>query len=80
LTEESVIKELRRWSASVLEKTNENYNGLPACPYAKKAWLEDKVGFVFKDTEDWDIQYLSIEDWDDSKDVIILVDHCYPEF
>ena len=77
--QEAVIQELKRWSASVLEKTNENYNGLPACPFARKAWAEDKVGFLFKDTEDWDSLYLAVEDWDDSKEVIILVDHCYPE-
>ena len=27
---EDIVEELKRWSFSVLEKTNENYNGLPA--------------------------------------------------
>ena len=76
---EDVVEELKRWSSSVLEKTNENYNGLPACPFARRAWAEDKVGFLFKETDEWDSLYLAIEDWDDSKEVVILVDHCYPE-
>ncbi len=79
MNREEIVKEIRRWSSSVLEKTSDNYNGLPACPFAKKAWRENKVDFVFKDTADWDVLYLAIDDWDDSKDVVILVDNCYED-
>ena len=80
MNREEIVIEIRRWSSSVLEKTSDNYNGLPACPFAKKAWRDNRVDFIFKDTEDWDALYLAIEDWDDSKDVVILVDSCYEDF
>jgi len=76
LTEESVIKELRRWSASVLEKTNENYNGLPACPYAKKAWLDERVAIIFKYGG---TQALTscLSGFSDSLDLVIIVDQFF---
>ena len=77
--EGQVKKELRLWSKEALEKPNENYNGLPACPFAKKAWSESRVGFTFKRSASWGILTETIKDWDDSKDVVILIDFEYPE-
>ena len=37
--------DIRNWSHNFLEQPNEKLNGLPACPYAKQAWLDDKVKF-----------------------------------
>ena len=45
-TEEAIKVEMRNWSAHALEIPNEYYNNMPACPYAKKAWATDKVGFL----------------------------------
>lgn len=45
-----IQRDLRSWSASVLEVPNEHLKGLPACPYAKKAWQEDKVKIVESNT------------------------------
>lgn len=45
-----IANDLRDWSASVLEVSNEYLKGLPACPYAKKAWQEDKVKIVESDS------------------------------
>ncbi len=36
---------IRKWSHDVLEVSNKKLNGLPPCPYAKQAWLDDKVSF-----------------------------------
>jgi len=80
MNEKEVIEEIKRWSASVLEQTSDNYNGLPVCPYAKKAWRDNKVGFIFKKTKSWKVLYKAIDEWDDSKEVIILVDHDFFEF
>lgn len=77
--EGQIKKELRLWSKEALEKPNENYNGLPACPFAKKSWLENRVGFTFKRSSSWDILFETIQNWDDSKDVVILIDFEYPE-
>ena len=40
-----IEQDIRDWSANFLEVPNEKLNGLPPCPYAKQAWLDDKVAF-----------------------------------
>jgi|TARA_R100000773_G_C4192797_1_gene98086 hypothetical protein len=72
--EQKIISDLRNWSKNALEIPNEHYNNLPACPFAKAAWINDKVGFVFNYLEPEDLIYSCINDFDDSKDVVILVD------
>lgn len=42
----SIADDLREWSMNVLEVPNPHLDGLPACPYAKKAWQDDKVKIV----------------------------------
>jgi len=42
----TIAEDLRSWSKHVLEVPNEHLNGLPACPYAKKAWQDNKVKIV----------------------------------
>ena len=36
---------IRKWSNDFLEVPNNKLNGLPPCPYAQKAWAENKVSF-----------------------------------
>ena len=72
--EQKIISDLRNWSKNALEIPNKHYNNLPACPFAKAAWINDKVGFVFNYLEPEDLIYSCINDFDDSKDVVILVD------
>ena len=72
--EQKIITETREWSAQALEIANPNYNGLPACPFAKKAWSEDRVGITFKYDADWQHLYKLISQWDDTKDVVVLID------
>jgi len=38
-----IKQDLRSWSREVLEVPNPHLGGIPACPYAKQAWKEDKV-------------------------------------
>ena len=40
-----VEQDIRDWSHNFLEIPNAKLNGLPPCPYAKQAWLDDKVTF-----------------------------------
>ena len=42
----SIEADLRSWSQQVLEVASPHLNGLPPCPYAKKAWLEDQVAVI----------------------------------
>lgn len=46
----SIADDLRSWSKYVLEVPSEHLSGLPPCPYARKAWLENKVTVI--ETED----------------------------
>ena len=41
----SIEADIRKWSHDFLEVPNAKLNGLPPCPYAKQAWIEDKVKF-----------------------------------
>jgi hypothetical protein len=41
-----VEQDIRTWSKDFLEVPNAKLNGLPPCPYARKAWADDKVVFV----------------------------------
>lgn len=42
--------DLRSWSREVLEVPNPHLNGLPACPYAAKAWRDSMVEVVETET------------------------------
>lgn len=42
----SIEDDLRDWSKHVLEVPSLHLNGLPPCPYAKKAWLDKKVKVI----------------------------------
>ena len=70
-----VERDIRKWSHEFLEKPSDKLNGLPPCPYAKQAWLEDKVIFSINtgldglteeikkfDTHDYDIVVWANED------------------
>jgi len=41
----SIEADIRKWSHDFLEVPNAKLNGLPPCPYAKQAWLDNKVKF-----------------------------------
>lgn len=40
-----VEQDVRKWSNEFLEIPQQKLNGLAPCPYAKQAWIEDKVTF-----------------------------------
>jgi len=40
-----VEADIRKWSHEFLEIPSDKLNGLPPCPYAKQAWLDNKVVF-----------------------------------
>jgi hypothetical protein len=41
--------DIRVWSKHVLEVPNTHLAGLPACPYAKQAWVNNKVSVIETD-------------------------------
>jgi len=38
-----IIDDVRLWSSHYLEIPNIHLGGVPACPFAKKAWQDNKV-------------------------------------
>jgi hypothetical protein len=77
--EEQICNEIREWSKFALEKPNKNYNNLPSCPFAKKAWVDKKVVFAFNEKQNYQIVHTLIENFNDNKDLIIVVDLMYEE-
>ena len=47
-TREQIIEDVRIWSKHFLEVPNLHLGGVPACPFAKKAWLDKKVWVAVK--------------------------------
>ena len=41
--EQAIVQEIMQWSAVALEKPSSHFNDLPPCPYARAAWLDNKV-------------------------------------
>ena len=41
--EEDVKQDVRKWSEHFLEVPNKHLGGIPACPFAKKSWNDNKV-------------------------------------
>lgn len=65
-----VATEIRRWSKQILERPSDHFNGLPPCPFARKAWAEKKVKISFGG-KDKVMAYC--KNWDDSLDLLIVV-------
>ncbi len=73
VTHRIIAEEIRDWSEKVLEIPSDEFNGLPPCPYAKKAWLKDKVRMhVISDIKDCKQIKNRCPD-DDSVDVIAWI-------
>tara|TARA_R100000008_G_scaffold84890_1_gene73425 strand:+ start:1923 stop:2498 length:576 start_codon:yes stop_codon:yes gene_type:complete len=75
--EDQICEEIREWSRFALEKPNKNYNNLPSCPFAKTAWKDKKVSFAFKNKKNNELIYILINNFNDNKDLIIIVDMCF---
>lgn len=81
ITERQIIisEEIRAWSKHSLESPNPDFNNLPACPYAKTAWQDEKVDIVFKADDDYQIVFDALFNWSDTKDLVIVVDTSFIE-
>jgi len=77
--EQEICKEIIAWSAYTLQKPNPYYNGLPPCPFAQKAWEDDKVIILFKYDKNFQVLYSTISQWEDQFDLVIIVDKAFKE-
>ena len=51
--EEDVKLDVRKWSEHFLEIPNKHLGGFPACPFAKKTWIDNKVVVEVKRKHKW---------------------------
>jgi len=72
--ERKICDEIRAWSSYALEVPNPYFAGLPACPYARSAWQNDRVAIVFKYGGNQAL-YSVLAAFDDSFDLVIVVNH-----
>ena len=70
--------DIRSWSREVLEVPNPELNGLPACPYAKQAWKQNKVRVVETDFLTTDVA-TEAQNFDNTYDLVIVASYKFPE-
>lgn len=75
--EKTICDEIRAWSAHALELPNAFFGGLPPCPYARKAWADDRVLIIFKHEPSYQSLYRVISTFEDRYDLVILVETRY---
>ena len=78
-----VKNEVRLWSKHYLEVPNKHLNRLPACPFAKKAWLDSKVDIQLRNPEKGYISNLhkSVQNLNfNKKEILIFCDLFYKEY
>jgi len=72
--EKAIVEEIMQWSADALEKPSPHFNNLPPCPYARSAWLDNKVSILFKYEPSYPVLYSCISRFDDVFDLAIIID------
>ena len=75
--ESQICQEMMAWSDHTLHKPNPFYNGMPPCPYAQKAWEDNKVLILFKYDTNMQVLYSTISQWEDAFDLVIIVDRAF---
>lgn len=73
-----IESDIRNWSNKFLEVPNVNLNGLPPCPYARQAWIDDKVSFSIDTGLDGLVHEVAIFDSHDY-DIIVWANQELPD-
>ena len=69
--QKKICDEIKAWSKHALEVKNDNFNGLPACPFAKQSWNSGRVQVVLGEGGIWADLVDLIKNFDDTYDVIM---------
>ena len=73
----SIEEDLRSWSRNVLEIPNDTLGGLPACPYAKEAWKQNKVDVI--ETSNLGIETIcQARKFDNTYDLVVVASYVFP--
>jgi hypothetical protein len=67
----NVIKqEMENWIVNYLDKPNKHFNNIPVCPFAKKAWFDNKVKVLLGSEKE---ALHELKHWDDNYDLVVIV-------
>lgn len=65
-----IVEEIKRWIQDVLSVPSDHFNGLPPCPYAKAAWVNNDVKIAFGTQHD----VMNIcDEWDNQEASLVIV-------
>jgi hypothetical protein len=64
---------LTDWIVKDLSVQHEQLAGLSKCPFARKAYLDGKVGFVLVQADALSEIMAAAEHWDDSREVLVFI-------
>ena len=73
------LQEIKAWSKHALEKPTKYFNGLPPCPFAEKAWKDNRVDFVVKDTDNKQVLYTTVSQFPNDLDIVLIIDKKYEQ-
>jgi len=75
----SIAADLRSWSREVLEVASAHLNGLPPCPYAKRAWAEDRVSVIESHSIFADALRVCRTFYGFDKDLVVVASYSIPD-
>jgi hypothetical protein len=73
----NIEEDLRSWSEHLLEVPSVHLNGLPPCPFARKAWAENQVRII--ETQDVLTSALLHRDLVTSYDLVVIASYNIPD-
>lgn len=75
----AIEQDLRSWSREVLEPPSKHLNGMPPCPYARKAWRENKVLVIESNNFEEDVAKYCREFYEFDKELIVVGTYDIPD-
>ena len=74
-----IEQDLRSWSREVLEVPNAHLRGLPPCPYARKAWRENKVLVIESSNFEEEVARYCRDFYEFDKELIVVATYNIPD-
>jgi hypothetical protein len=75
----AIEADLRSWSREVLEAPSPHLGGMPPCPYARKAWRENKVLVIESNNFEEDVAKYCREFYEFDKELIVVGTYDIPD-